>query len=163
MFTMDTASGVARRPNRWMLHQAANDGFRGVHLVCFDGPYADGGPRGLVVFANGDNNATLLVAAVCRAVLTSPAAFSQPVAGFDLSRVPAMTGGFEMAGIKQEEIVNLGFKDLVLQAFEPAEAKAKAGASPDDAAAGASPSRPSSGRRHYKQAGSDGMLTWPGC
>ena len=28
-----------------------------------------------------------------------------------------MEGGFALDGIKQEEIVNLGFKDLVLQAF----------------------------------------------
>ena len=28
-----------------------------------------------------------------------------------------MEGGFSMAGIKQEEIVNLGFKELVLGAF----------------------------------------------
>ena len=25
-------------PNRIMLHQAANDGFRGVYMMCFDGP-----------------------------------------------------------------------------------------------------------------------------
>ena len=32
--------------NRLMLHQAANDGFRGVYVVCFDGPDAADGPVG---------------------------------------------------------------------------------------------------------------------
>ena len=32
--------------NRVMLHQAANDGYRGVYMVCFDGP--DRG-KGIVV------------------------------------------------------------------------------------------------------------------
>ena len=63
MFTFDVPSSEPARPNRWMLHQAANDGFRGVLLMCFDGPDADNGPRGLVVLANGDNQAMLLVAA----------------------------------------------------------------------------------------------------
>ena len=108
-----------------MLHQAANDGFRGVLLVCFDGPDAEHGPRGLVVFANGDNQAMLVVAAVTRLLLSSSAAFAPPIEGFDLSRVPSMEGGFKTDGLKQAEIVNLGFRDLVLGAFERA-------AEPDD-------------------------------
>ena len=104
-----------------MLHQAANDGFRGVLLVCYDGPDAADGPRGFVVFANGDNQGMLLVASVCRALLTSEAAFSPPLEGVDLSLVPSMEGGFDTSGMKQEEIVNLGFKGLVLKAFVRAE------------------------------------------
>ena len=61
--TTSSHAGDAQNPDRWMLHQAANDGFRGVLLMCFDGPDADSGPRGLVVLANGDNQAMLLVAA----------------------------------------------------------------------------------------------------
>ncbi len=35
---------VARAgPNKIMLHQAANDGFRGVYMVVFDGPDVDKG------------------------------------------------------------------------------------------------------------------------
>ena len=63
MFVFDVVPSGGGAPSRWMLHQAANDGFRGVLLVCFDGPDADNGPRGLVVLANGDNQAMLLVAA----------------------------------------------------------------------------------------------------
>ena len=117
MFVFDVASDEPGAPNRWMLHQAANDGFRGVLLVCFDGPDARRGPRGLVVFANGDNNAMLLVAATMRALLSSKVAFDPPLQGLDFGRVPSMEGGFRTDGLKQEEIVNLGIKDLVLGAF----------------------------------------------
>ena len=120
MFVFNVTSSEPSRPNRWMLHQAANDGFRGVLLVCFDGPDADNGPRGLVVFANGDNQAMLLVAAVTRLLLSSPKAFNPPIEGFDLSRVASMEGGFKTEGMKQAEIVNLGFRDLVLGAFKRA-------------------------------------------
>lgn len=124
MFVFDVASSEPGVPNRWMLHQAANDGFRGVLLVCFAGPDAAAGPRGLVVLANGDNQAMMLVAAVTRALLASAAAFEPPPQGFDISRVPSMDSGFNTAGMKQAEIVNLGFRDLVLPAFERAHAAA---------------------------------------
>jgi hypothetical protein len=55
MFVFDVASEGGGPPNRWMLHQAANDGFRGLLLVCFDGPDAAAGPRGFVAICNGDN------------------------------------------------------------------------------------------------------------
>ena len=62
-------TGDAQNPDRWMLHQAANDGFRGLFLVCFDGPSAANGPRGLVVLSNGDNDAMLFNCAMARAML----------------------------------------------------------------------------------------------
>ena len=104
--------------SKWMLHQAANDGYRGVYLVCFDGPDAAEGPRGVVVFSNGDNNAMFLNCDICRHLLRSPTAFAPPLCGLDWSRVAAMDGGFETSGLKQEEIVNLGLKELVLNAFK---------------------------------------------
>jgi len=39
-------------PNKIMMHQAANDGFRGLYMVCFEGPDA---MKGFVINANGDN------------------------------------------------------------------------------------------------------------
>jgi hypothetical protein len=41
--------------SRYMVHQAANDGFRGVYVVCFDGPEYTrrNGPSGFVCLANG--------------------------------------------------------------------------------------------------------------
>ena len=99
-----------------MLHQAANDGFRGL-LVCFDGPSAAAnGPHGLVVLSNGDNHAMLFNCAMARAILEGLG----PVAGLDFSTVPDPSAGFDSSGLKQEEIVNLGFKSLVLDAFEEA-------------------------------------------
>jgi hypothetical protein len=99
-------------------YQAANDGFRGVLLVCFDGPDAARGPRGLVAICNGDNQGMLLNCALSRALLTSDAAFSPPLQNVDWSRVPSMEDGFSTEGMKQEEIVNLGLRELVLNAFD---------------------------------------------
>jgi CubicO group peptidase (beta-lactamase class C family) len=117
MFVFDVQSEGGGPPNRWMLHQAANDGYRGVLLICFDGPDAAQGPRGLVVICNGDNQGMLLNCAVSRALLASPAAFSPPLQGLDWDRVPSMDEGFSTEGMKQEEIVNLGLRGLVLNAF----------------------------------------------
>jgi len=114
--TTKPAGGGPAAASRWMLHQAANDGFRGVLLICFDGPDARDGPRGVVVLANGDNAAVGLFAVVLRALLTSSSAFSPPLAGLDWTDIPRHED-FSTAGMKQEEIVNLGLKELVLKAF----------------------------------------------
>ena len=68
MFVFDAAR-PGEQPSRWMLHQAANDGFRGVFLVCFDGPDAADGPRGFVVLCNGDNKGMTLLCDVARQLL----------------------------------------------------------------------------------------------
>lgn len=52
--------------NRIMLHQAANDGFRGVYMLCFEGP--DQG-KGFVLLSNGDNPAVLFQCEVARLLL----------------------------------------------------------------------------------------------
>lgn len=52
--------------NKIMLHQAANDGYRGVYMLCFDGPDAG---KGFVILCNGDNPAVLLISALCRYLL----------------------------------------------------------------------------------------------
>merc|ERR1711924_127716 len=112
---MGVASNVTET-NKWMLHQAANDGYRGIYLICFDGPDAVDGPRGLVVLCNGDNNGMFLNCAVVRLLLQSSKAFSPPLQGLDWSQVPSMDG-FAVSGLKQEEIVNMGIQSLVLNAF----------------------------------------------
>ena len=89
MFVFEVASSnPSAGPNKWMLHQAANDGFRGLLLVCFDGPDAADGPRGCVVLCNGDNQGMLLNAAITRELLASGAAFDPPLQGLDWSKVP---------------------------------------------------------------------------
>jgi hypothetical protein len=100
-----------------MLHQAANDGFRGLYLVCFDGPDAASGPRGLAILSNGDNRATLLNCAVAQKLLRSESGvFDPPLRGLDWGAVMDLSD-FSMAGIKQEEIVNMGMHKCLLGAF----------------------------------------------
>ena len=99
-------------PNRIMCHQAANDGFRGVYMVCFDGPAAASGPKGFVLLANGDNKAVPFQSELCRALLDR-----LQIGGIDWDRVEGRD--FSADGIKQEEIVNFGLKALVLDAFMP--------------------------------------------
>lgn len=53
-------------PNKIMLHQAANDGFRGVYMLCFEGP--DKG-KGFVILSNGDNPAVLFQGELARLLL----------------------------------------------------------------------------------------------
>jgi ureidoglycolate hydrolase len=98
--------------NRVMLHQAANDGFRGLYVVCFDGPeyHQRGGPCGYVVNSNGDNEAALLNTAVSVAVLRDVLKLS----GMDWARVER--NRFSAEGLTQDEIVNQCFKRLVLEA-----------------------------------------------
>lgn len=99
-------------PNRFAIHQAANDGFRGVYVVCFDGPGVEKtGPRGFAILNNGDNRGTLLNCAIARRLLER-----MECRGVDFSRVADEAS---LAGVKQEEIVNAGLKQLVFGAFVP--------------------------------------------
>ena len=127
-FIFESKAADQSEPSKWMLHQAANDGFRGLYLVCFDGPDAALGPRGFVVLSNGDNDAMLLNCCVARRLLQSDVAFDPPLSALDWSKVPALKGaddgesdsaegGFSLDGVKQEEIVNMGIQALVLNAF----------------------------------------------
>ena len=101
--------------NRFLLHQAANDGFRGIALICFDGPVASEGPVGFVILCNGDNKGTQLLAEVSKFILKNDVVGLKD--GVDWSRVENKK--FEAEEVTQEEIVNKGFKELVLDAFLP--------------------------------------------
>lgn len=95
-------------PNRFALHQGANEGFRALYLHCFHGP--DQG-KGLVVFANGDNRAVPFIAAAAQEILKT-----FQVQGIDFAK---FLGEFSTQNLPQEEIVNLGYKALLLDAFLP--------------------------------------------
>jgi len=110
------AAAPGQAASKWMLHQAANDGFRGIYLVCFDGPDAENGPRGCIILSNSDNNAMFLNCVVAKRILQSDVAFSPPLKCLDWSLTKSLDD-FKLDGMKQEEIVNLGIKDLVLNAF----------------------------------------------
>ena len=95
-------------PNKLMLHQAANEGFRGVYFVCFSGP--DRG-KGFVLLCNGDNPAVMAQSEAARYLLNGTEGLG--ITGIDFTQVKS----FDMTGLKQEEIVNLGLKELVLSGF----------------------------------------------
>jgi CubicO group peptidase (beta-lactamase class C family) len=94
--------------NKIMLHQAANEGFRGVYFVCFSGP--DRG-KGFVLLCNGDNPAVTFQSEVSRFMLGDT---GLNFSGVNFSKIKS----FNMEGLKQEEIVNLGLKELVLAGFD---------------------------------------------
>jgi len=102
-------------PNKIALHQAANDGFRGLYVMVFDGPDAKKGPTGFVLLSNGNNNAMFLNCEVSRMALEA-----LRLRGVDFSRVDGekKSSGFQIKEIKQEEIVNRGLKEMVFDAFE---------------------------------------------
>jgi len=99
---------VRAGPNRVAVHQAANDGFRGIYLVVFDGP--DRG-KGFIVVANGDNQSAVGIAKVVQHLL-----IQSQWHGVDTALLQSRTD-FDFTGIKQEEIVNVAYKKLVFDAF----------------------------------------------
>jgi hypothetical protein len=76
-------------------------------MVCFSGPDAG---KGFIVLSNGDNPAVLMQCELCRSLLSS-----LNIGGVDFSRLQSTS--FSMEGLKQETIVNLGLKELVMAAF----------------------------------------------
>ena len=101
--------------NKIMVHQAANDGFRGMYMMCFDGPNKG---NGFVILANGDNPAVYLQCEVARHLL-GPECLHFSGIDFDQwsDNSSSDISSFSMHGLKQETIVNLGLKELVLSAF----------------------------------------------
>lgn len=96
--------------NRVAVHQAANEGFRGVYIVCASGPNKG---SGFVILANGDNQAAILLAEVSRVLLLSLRWEGVSEAALKT------TADFAFAGIPQAEIVNQVYKKLVFAAFLP--------------------------------------------
>lgn len=96
--------------NRFMLHQGANEGFRALFLQCFAGP--DRG-KGVVLLVNGDNKAVPFIAEAAALLLEELA-----VDGIDFSSLrQQLSRPFDPKGYAQAEIVNLGYKQLLLGAF----------------------------------------------
>jgi allantoicase/malate synthase/CubicO group peptidase (beta-lactamase class C family)/2-oxo-4-hydroxy-4-carboxy--5-ureidoimidazoline (OHCU) decarboxylase len=95
-------------PNRIALHQGANDGFRALYLECYDGP--DRG-EGLVILCNGDNSGVSFIAEAAQEILRTLG-----WRGVDQEKFRTK---FKTEGLAQEQIVNIGYKDLLLTAFQP--------------------------------------------
>ncbi|MBU6152802.1 MAG: serine hydrolase [Bdellovibrionales bacterium] len=94
--------------NRFAIHQGANDGFRCLSLHCFRGP--DRG-KGMVILCNADDNGVLFCAEAAQEILKE-----LKIKGVDESEFQA---NLDSAGMPIEEIVNLGYKNLVFKAFLP--------------------------------------------
>lgn len=92
--------------NRFALHQGANEGFRALYLHCFAGP--DRG-KGLVILCNADNRGVAFIAAAAQEILRTLG-----VEGVDFS---AFGENFAYGDLPQEQIVNMGYKALLLSAF----------------------------------------------
>jgi len=103
-----TCSGADGRVNRVMLHQAANNGFRGVYMYCYDGPDAG---KGFVVLCNGDHPAVLTQCDVAKFLLRDVLTIS----GVDFNQAK---DSFDMSTFTQETIVNQGLRELVMSAFQ---------------------------------------------
>lgn len=97
--------------NRVMLHQAANEGYRGLFAVVYDGPDAG---SGLVSVALADDKAMLANVAACRHVLG--AVRWQGLA--PLASLPSIEQ-FGKSGLAQAEIVNQGYRQLLFALFQP--------------------------------------------
>lgn len=93
--------------NKLFLHQGANDGFRALFVHCFEGP--DQG-KGFTLLANADLNAVKFNALVAQELLKA-----LNFSGIDYNK---FISNFNTEGLKQEEIVNIGYKSLVFDAFQ---------------------------------------------
>lgn len=94
--------------NRFMVHQGANEGFRALYVKCFAGPnFGDG----ITILSQGDNAAVPFIAEVAQEIFTR-----LEMKGVDFTR---LAKNFETGRLKQEEIVNVGYKTLLFDAFLP--------------------------------------------
>jgi allantoicase len=94
--------------NRIAIHQGANDGFRCLYLYCYDGPDIH---KGLCILCNADFNGVFFNAEVTQYLLKT--------LGFSGINFELFKTDFAFNNLKTEEIVNIGYKKLIFDAFEP--------------------------------------------
>jgi malate synthase len=111
--------------NRFAVHQGANEGFRALFIHCFSGP--DRG-KGFVIFCNADNRGVAFIGKAAQQILQTLG-----ISGIDASRFQAL---FNFDKLEQEQIVNLGYKQLIFDAFQPALPEAPVRAGKPEALAG---------------------------
>ena len=93
--------------NKVAIHQGANEGFRAIYLYVVAGP--DSG-KGFVILCNADNRGVLLIADIAEVLLRR-----MEFTGVDFNKFGK---DFDFSRLTQEQIVNLGYKALVFDAFE---------------------------------------------
>jgi len=94
--------------NKLAIHQGANDGFRSIYIHCFSGP--DKG-LGFVIQCSGELNGVLFISEVSHLILKK-----LNLSGIDYNR---FEGHFNSEQIPQEQVVNIGYKSLIFDAFMP--------------------------------------------
>ncbi|NBX25553.1 MAG: hypothetical protein EBQ99_05820, partial [Planctomycetes bacterium] len=94
--------------NRFAVHQGANDGCRAIFVHCFRGPDAG---TGVVICASGEERAVACIAEIVGLLLSGLG-----VSGIDGSLVGK---GSASATVPAEQRVNVGYRDLLFQAFMP--------------------------------------------
>ena len=94
--------------NEFLLHQGANDGFRAIYLYCYKGPDKY---KGVTILCNGELDGVLLNGSLMQEIL-----IALNISGIDYSKFEK---SFSTDNLIQEEVVNIGYKNLVLNAFEP--------------------------------------------
>jgi malate synthase len=94
--------------NKFIIHQGANDGFRAIFLHCVDGP--DTG-KGFVIQCSGELNGVLFISEIAQQLIKE-----LDFSGIDFSQ---FKGDFKTDNISQEEVVNIGYKNLIFDAFLP--------------------------------------------
>jgi allantoicase/malate synthase/CubicO group peptidase (beta-lactamase class C family)/2-oxo-4-hydroxy-4-carboxy--5-ureidoimidazoline (OHCU) decarboxylase len=94
--------------NKIAIHQGANDGFRALCLQCFAGP--DHG-KGFVILCNADNQGVLFTAQAAIEILNE-----LKIDGIDREKFKS---DFNFQNLKQEQIVNLSYKALIFDSFQP--------------------------------------------
>jgi allantoicase/malate synthase len=94
--------------NRLAIHQGANDGFRCLFVYCYSGP--DRG-KGFVTLCNADFSGVLFNAEVAQESLKL-----LDMQGIDFTQFAQR---FDPSRLKPEEVVNIGYRDLVFKAFQP--------------------------------------------
>jgi allantoicase/malate synthase/CubicO group peptidase (beta-lactamase class C family) len=94
--------------NKLAIHQGANEGFRAIYIYCFAGPDAG---KGFTVLCNADNRGVLFISEVAQEILRH-----LKIQGINYD---FFNSNFDFKGLPQEQIVNLGYKNLIFKAFEP--------------------------------------------
>lgn len=94
--------------NNFLLHQGANDGYRAIYLYCYKGPDQH---KGATILCNGEHKGVVLNSQLLQEILKE-----LRIDGIDFSKFKS---AFNSTNLLQEEIVNRGYKNLVLDAFLP--------------------------------------------
>ncbi|MFS4460707.1 serine hydrolase [Bdellovibrio sp. HCB2-146] len=93
-------------PNRLMIHQGANEGFRCLFVHCYNGPSTG---LGFTILCNAELNGVLFISEVAQALLSE-----FKMEGIDTKLFKKT---FVTADLSQEEVVNIGYRDLIFNAF----------------------------------------------